>query len=447
MDAIDSQGDVPEDTEYPHWISKRAEPGTGGALPPGFPYIIDANSGEICQVGLLYIVDGHLGRDGKTFNENTVSAYTSDLLDWLRFGARFAIPWNKATWDDLGNYVDSMEGELVSPHHGRDYDEDTVSRRLVPILGLYEWALDNFEQIAADRPLGSLFESKRVASFLDARRKLLRNRVAVRKDSMEDAELPRVMQPSEVKKVLEAIGPPPREPSSPEDEASAESSVAHLGADIGLQAGLRVSEVTGLHLSLFQRFLDTEILPTAQYRVGPFRRKGGKRKFVNFHGVLLQKVVNYIKRERAFVMQGVKDHGMLLVHKRGHFRRLPIHKSTLQRRLSSACVAAELTRSVVRLRPVNGSWANKTADTQVRASFKFHDLRHTFAVWMYYARKASGDSEPWKYIQEQLGHEDVLTTIKTYLGVTQDFEAFVTDKFIDTLNWTAGLRGAKAEPL
>lgn len=435
-----------EQSEYPQWIAKRAEPSTGGALPPGFPYIIDTISGDVCQVALLYIVDAHLGRDGKTFNENTVAAYTADLLDWLRFGATFGIPWNKATWDDLSNYVASMEGEFVSPHHGRDYDEDTVSRRLVPILGLYKWVLDNAEQLSEDRPRGSLFESKKVAAFLDARRRLLRNRVPVGKDSIEDAELPRVMQPSEVKKVLEVAGPPPREQDSPEDEAFAKSSVIHLGVDIGLQAGLRVGEVVGLRLSLFQRFLDTEIVPAAQYRIGPFRRKGGRRKSVNFHGVLLQKVVNYIRRERAFVMQDSdKDHGVLLVHKDGRYRQLPIHRSTLQRGLSKACIAAGLAHSVVRFRPVGNCWSKKTTEKLLRALFTYHDLRHTFAVWMYYARKASGDAEPWKYIQEQLGHEDVLTTIKTYLAVTQDFEAFVTDKFIDTLNGTAGLFSARAE--
>lgn len=415
-------------------------------MPPGFPYIIDNNSGEVCQVALLYIVDSHLGRDGKTFNENTVSAYTSDLLDWFRFGARFAMPWNEATWEDLGKYVNSMEGELVSPHHGRDYAEDTVSRRLVPILGLYEWALDNVELLSVDRPRDSLFESRKVASFLDARRKQLRNQVSVGKGLIADAELPRVMQPSEAKRLMDAIGPPPREPSSPEDEATAESSVAHLGTDIGLQAGLRVSEVVGLRLSLFQRFLCTEIVPTGQYRVGPFRRKGGKRKFVHFHGVLLQKVVNYIQRERAFVMHGVlTDHGMLFVHKWGRFRGLPVHKSTLQRRFRKACIDAGLTRSVTRFRPANGDWTNKVTREQLEALFSFHDLRHTFAVWMYYARKANGDPEPWMYIQEELGHADVLTTIKTYLRVTQDFEAFVTDKFIDTLNRTAGLCGAPSE--
>ena len=116
MRTNEPQGELSQEVqEYPNWIAKRSEPSTGGALPPGFPYIIDDDSGEVCQVALLYMVESQLGYDGKTFNENTVAAYTSDLLDWFRFGSRYAIPWNKATWDDLGNYLASMEGKLVSP--------------------------------------------------------------------------------------------------------------------------------------------------------------------------------------------------------------------------------------------------------------------------------------------------------------------------------------------
>jgi len=433
------------------WVIKHTERGTGEALPPDFPYIIDNVSGEICQMALLYMADMHLTRK-LTFNANTVGAYTSDLLDWMRFCARFDIPWNKATWADLGNYVDSTN--LVSPHHKESFQQSTVSRRLVPIQQLYQWASENLPDLCTEAPEGTLFKPANVAYFLDDRRKERRQQVDNGKESTEDVSLPNVMQPSEVEAVLKAIGPAPRpltcnksadgagSPVAPHEEhdKSSVTSMAHLGMDIGCQAGLRVGEVVGLRVKLFVKFNETKILPNRHYQVGPFRRKGGKFKTVKFHGVLLQKVLDYIDGERKQATRGCgADHGVLLVHKDGRFRGLAITKSTLQRRFSTACIVTGLTRSVSKVKPVDGDWMTTTTVDEKRAAFTFHDLRHTFAVWMYYARKSDGDAEPWKYIQEQLGHEDVATTMHFYLTVTQDFEAYVSDKFIVTLNSVAAV--------
>lgn len=444
-------------SDFPQWVIKHTKPGAGDYLPPNFPYIIDDAQGEICQVALLYMTDKHLTRN-LTYNANTVEAYSSDLLDWMRFCARFEIPWNKATWADLGRYVDSMN--LVSPHHNQTFRQATVSRRLVPIQQLYQWATENLPDLCSAAPEGTLFKAANVAYFLDDRRKELRQRVGYGKESTEDILLPNAMQPSEVEAVLKLIGPPPMSNTeheisggaglavtpNKEHDKTEKTSVAHLGMDIACQAGLRVSEVVGLRIKLFSKFRAAKILPARHYDVGPFRRKGGKFKTVKFHGMLLQKVLDYIEGERKIAMGGLgADHGFLLVHRGGRFQGLPITKSTLQRRFSEACITAGLTRSVSKVKPINGDWKLTTTVVEIRAAFTFHDLRHTFAVWMYYARKADGDAEPWKYIQEQLGHEDVTTTIKTYLKVTQDFEAYVTDKFITTLNSVASVDNVKAE--
>lgn len=443
-----------EVSDFPQWVIKHTKSDTGNYLPPNFPYIVDDAQGDICQVALLYMTDKHLTRS-LTYNANTVGAYTSDLLDWMRFCSRFEIPWNKATWADLGRYVDSMN--LVSPHHGQIFRQTTVSRRLVPIQQMYEWAAENIPDFCSGAPEGTLFKAVNVAYFIDDRRKELRQRVVYGRESTEDISLPNAMQPSEVEAVLKAIGPAPQSHAASgtsdgagsaarASEETKKSSVAHLGMDIACQSGLRVSEIVGLRVKFFTKFRASQILPARHYEVGPFRRKGGKWRTVKFHGMLLQKVLDYIDGERTRALGGRRvDHGVLLVHKTGRFQGLPIAKSTLQRCFSKACISAGLTRSVSKVKPVNGDWKFTTTVTEIRAAFTFHDLRHTFAVWMYYARKADGDAEPWKYIQEQLGHEDVTTTMKTYLKVTQDFEAYVTDKFITTLNSVATVDSVEGE--
>ncbi len=430
---------------FPQWAIKRSEPDTGNALPSGFPYIIDEASGQLCQVALLFLATRHVSEDGKTFPKNTVDAYTSDILDWMRFCARFHLPWNKATWADLAKYISSLE-MLVSAHHRQRYREATKVRRVVPILQLYKWAPANIPALCTPSPYGSLFDSKKAAEFLDARRRKQRSKVKVAEDAVDDKELPDVMQEEEVRAVLKAIGPPPRGIECDENEEAALTSVGHLGMELGLQAGLRVSEVVTLRVSLFRRYLDIEIVEGAFYRVGKFRRKGGKMKFVRMHGALLQKVVNYIRQERAFAMQGMAiDHGVLLVHKGRCHRGTALRPGTLQRRFAKACMAVGLTRRVSKFSPTDGDWSNPNIEYVELARYTFHCLRHTFAVWRYYARKLDGDPEPWKHIQEELGHEDVETTIKIYLRVTQDFEAVVTDVFVNTLNRDAGVYGIDHE--
>jgi integrase/recombinase XerC len=55
------------------------------------------------------------------------------------------------------------------------------------------------------------------------------------------------------------------------------------------------------------------------------------------------------------------------------------------------------------------------------AAHSFHDLRHTFACWLYHAERKSGNSEPWKVVQARLGHKYLSTTMDTYLRVVDEY--------------------------
>ena len=331
---MNTESAAQNDAVLPLWVIKRTqgtEDDSVSSLPQGFPYSIDELSGQVFEPGLLFLATTQIRRDG-WFQKNTVDAYASDLLDWTRYLTRRRVPWNKATWEDLALYVSSMD-RFVSPHHGRHYTERTKTRRLVPITAMYKWAPQHIPALCEHSPYGTLFDARKAAEFLDERRKSRRSRVPVGRDDADEEEIPLYMNEGEVKETLKAMGPEPRAPGCDEDEESAASSIGHLGMELGLQAGLRVSEVVGLRVRLFKRYLDQELIPGAFYRVGKFRRKGGDRKSVRMHGVLVQKVVNYIKRERAEVMRGVQvDHGVLLVHKTGKHRGEPLCTGTLQRR-------------------------------------------------------------------------------------------------------------------
>lgn len=72
--------------------------------------------------------------------------------------------------------------------------------------------------------------------------------------------------------------------------------------------------------------------------------------------------------------------------------------------------------------------------------FTYHSLRHTFAVWLYHARKFRlGDPEPWLYIRARLGHRHLSTTLDSYLDLGRMLEPqigrIIRDTFHAALDW------------
>jgi integrase/recombinase XerC len=153
------------------------------------------------------------------------------------------------------------------------------------------------------------------------------------------------------------------------------------------------------------------------------RRKGGKIKPIRLHGYLIQTILDYARSEREQI-EGVKE-PYLLLNASGRLKGRRISRRTLQRRFAAACIAvgAHVVREAV-------GHDGVAEQVKVHPAFTFHDLRHTFAVWSYWALKEAGDDAPWKTIQEQLGHENVAVTINTYLAVTSALESVVSDEYV-----------------
>ena len=427
--------------EFPDWIQGRATETTFRFIPDDFPIIYDRQSGVIFQPALLYLADCYSSRGGK-FVANTVGSYCHDLLDYMRFCREAELNWLSSTWEHLDDYVGIMEGN-VSPSRKEPYREETIKRRLVPILGLYKWVSQNISLDIDKLPPGSLFLPRTIEKVYteNQRRKLEAKSVEVKEDSAECIDIPRVLQRAEMDAVYARLG---TDSECFDCEKCTKTSVFWLSAYISHQSGLRLFEVCGLKLAQFQRFRGMTIHPLEMYPMR-VKRKGGGLKLLYLHGVLIAKILAYMQNERALVMKGRAEHGYLLVNQRGVKNAGGrVSRRNVQRRFVNACIAARLIQAVEKTHPTKGDWTDCYLKLTDVARFSFHDLRHTFAVWAYYAMRDDGIEEPWKAIADQLGHEDVLTTIKTYLQSCRAFESYVSDKFVSSLRAMARIGNTEA---
>jgi integrase/recombinase XerC len=111
----------------------------------------------------------------------------------------------------------------------------------------------------------------------------------------------------------------------------------------------------------------------------------------------------------------------------------PLQNGTIDVHFHQATLTAGLTHIVHKTYPETGEHY-----TSIEPSHVFHDLRHTFATWLYWFEKSQGNQEPWKKIQARLGHTELSTTTDLYLRAVADFEAHVSDttmKFFEAIRY------------
>ena len=187
---------------------------------------------------------------------------------------------------------------------------------------------------------------------------------------------------------------------------------------------------------MIEKYRNSNIGSTKLY---PIRIVGKGKKVANvkFPGWVIKESLDYIDGERNFVVNKTgRDEDCLLVNgsEVGLHAGGPVSHRTLERRFSGACKRAGLVKLVKKYYIGDAGEIISNNDGFVeRAKYVFHDLRHTYAIWTYYARKRAGDNEPWIFISTQLRHADVLTTIRYYLKTASDFEAVVSDTFMEYL--------------
>jgi integrase/recombinase XerC len=106
----------------------------------------------------------------------------------------------------------------------------------------------------------------------------------------------------------------------------------------------------------------------------------------------------------------------------------PVSADTLSSAFRRAVIKAGVTEWVMKMDPNTGELRQVTVPRH-----RYHDLRHTYALWTYHALVEQGISEPWKIIQSLLGHAHLSTTLDTYLRVVNVEKARTADKAYEVM--------------
>ena len=424
---------------YSDWAVRFAGEKIGRAdlVPSGFPLVIDLVSGAISELALLFLYERYVKLKIDKEVQNTLNSYAHDLKEWFQHLDKFELGWGEVIAEDIVGHAKVMRA-TVSPATGCIYATRTIKRRLSTVVSLYRWALKSrYKSMVSEAARESLEEVFSDPSSLY---------VQIQADEQQHVSL---ILPEQAKAILASLGKSASEmaallPRKPWEQTTSATQLAIIGssrnrlaAEISLKAGLRISEVCALKVSQFQDFVGREDLAETEVVKIKIKGKGGKTREADFSGDLIRQICEYINGERSCLQKilGMSTQKTLLLNpiSSGKYAGSRTTPRTLQRAFAKACLAVGAS-NLVRVSTFNDSGKIAGSAPKLIPKFVFHDLRHTYAIWTYYARKKSGDSEPWLYIQRQLGHAHLDTTIRIYLAGTLEFEAHVSDVIMKKLN-------------
>jgi integrase/recombinase XerC len=388
------------------------------ALPRRFPFLIDDDTHEVVEPALLFLVDAYLTKTG-FWNPNTAKKAAYDLLDWWRFLDHAGRPWDLADGRDLDAYRDSMIGQ-ISPRTYEEYKPETIGARRILVKRFYAWA---HKRGFCDGNLQEAHSGQhRIAVDPGTPRSTRRPGVKVRPLMGGDPKHP------SFPRIARHLGPLPSERGA-DDSTSCRD---RLAAELSVSTGLRVDEVA--KLTVFQ-ILDLPVGGDPE-RFTTMHVTWTKRlveRDVNVPNYLIPDLHAYIDGERKECIAVARRHW--LKKKSDEAKVLfvngvdaqqnagkPVAADTLSDAFRRAVIKAGLTEWVTKTDPDTG------AVRQVRVPrHRYHDLRHTYALWTYHALVEQGISEPWKIIQSLLGHAHLSTTLDTYLRVVNVEKARTAD--------------------
>jgi integrase len=396
------------------------------------PYIVEEPTMRIVEAPSIFLREYYVESQSRSSEETWRSA-AYDVRYWLEFLQVINIDWNIATLDDLKKWRDFMT-RAISPHTGEKYAPNTIRPRLLTVLSLYRlakaqgWYDGDLAQGARRRKIvvdkGKILRSPSKGSLQDERGQ------EWSVDSGDDLEdlVPRskrkreAMRPFSVhewRKFEAHLGPLPRE-RGPNDQRSSRN---RLIAETALWGALRVAETKNLEIHPSLAMTPDPRTPHAHQRLWIKEGKGGKSGWITLPNYLVEEIILFIQGEREDLLKDLgiprnrRPKALFLSNRGSNNPGRPLTSRRYQQIITETCLRAGLCTAREKVNPEEETTFLKNSHNHT-----FHDLRHTYATWTYWAEVNRGNPEPWLKIKTQLRHEHLQTTIDTYIHEVEIFK-------------------------
>ena len=382
-----------------------------GGLKVGQPSLFWEPEQRLFEEATAFLNDEYC-QSGSRSSPRTWKNVASALAFWFNWCLEANIDWQTASQDDLIDFRDGLF-TAISPVTGDVYSSGTIIAYMQPVIAFYDYARRHnayFSDICSADVLKARLASEASLDILSDASRLVPSRRA-KKNAIRPFEI------KELRKFLAVLGPSATERAAGDLRPTRN----RLMADWGWAVGLRLSEIMMLNPYQFLVFHVDEGSPFSQQAVEVIG-KGNVIRNVAVPNWLIADTLQYMRGERAQALELGRKKGrkmpkvLFLAGARSPDPGSPFTPRRFETIVSESCISAGLMRLKQRTDPDSG------VRTQVSvANHCVHDLRHTYAVYTYWIETSNGNSEPWKVIQAQLGHERLETTIRTYLKFVQLF--------------------------
>lgn len=357
----------------------------------GSPVLFSRQDGRILKIPSRYLKSRYVD-SGRSRSPNTWRVVAYVLASWWDYLSSREILWDQAIRQDIIDFRDFFESRK-NPNTGNFYSSSTISSKLIIILDFYYFYYIKGEykgSICVEVDSESIKKPNRKNYHKFLSQDLVprsRKSVDIKPYSFEDWKI-----------FCEAL-----------DNNKLNYARDRLIFTVMVSMGLRISELVKLSIHQFLPLLEVHD------NVNQFIEiigKGRKKRLVAVPNWLIKEICDYIFGDRRSVINkhGIKDHKLIFItNSDSNNPGNPISVRRIQEIHKNNCLAAGLHKS----NRQQMEYGNEISNCKPR--YRVHDLRHTFAVWTYHIRTSLGDNEPWKWIQSQLGHSSLDTTINTYL--------------------------------
>jgi integrase len=420
-------------------------------VPSGFEALFNHRHEPIDIVNNFMLSRARAKRRARKKWQNSQRADSDDMAQFLIFLWAADVELAEVGVEDIDRYALNI-AEGVSIWTAKHLANNTVRRRLSTLRDFFKYG---YESGYFRERLMDLTTFKRSAGFgAKTNEGLLEERAAVYIDQPSQPHPDETIRPlskAELSLVFNLLGPREYKPGG-------KSTRDRLSAEAAVVVGLRVSEIADLTVRDVARMSalakGRDKYANVRFWIRPSKRNRARNVVIPVY--LVERLQGYIDGERADLHQyclkmnlPFRGGDSLFVNtSKSNYRDVgsPTSAPTLSYQFSLAVKRAGLLVEEPRfVLNEEGSQCVDASTGKAHVTYvhvvahSIHDLRHTFAIQLYMARKQAGDPNPLKAVQSQLGHALSSTTADTYLTWVDIFESELADQLSDFYDEIAGI--------